>query len=72
MAKPLHTGWKIVCPDGQERHYPYINFGDAECDSGVLAERGCAPRDAGQSSCPGGEHKVEPVTYQMPAPTGES
>lgn len=55
------NGWKIVCPDDAERHYPYLNHGDAEHDARVFSEPGRC------DGCPGGAHEVVPCVYDMPA-----
>lgn len=55
----LKTGWRVVCPDGQERHFPYFNHGDALFDAEVFS------RDRARfPDCPEGAHTVEPVTFQ--------
>ena len=71
------NGWEIVCPDGRVRHYPYINFGDAECDAEVCErrcqmypKRGSLERKHG--ACPGGKHEVRPVVFQMPPERGDA
>ena len=37
----MASGWKIVCPDGAERHPPYFNHGDAAFDAKVFAREKC-------------------------------
>lgn len=66
-------GWVIVCPDGKERHYPYINHGDAECDAGAYTRRRCCKPGTNvpeRSECPQGEHTVEPREREVPRPPG--
>ena len=65
--------WEVVCPDGDVRHYPYHNRGDAEAhadrasDPSWFARRGCrlapkpAPLEASRPPCPGGRHEARPV-----------
>ena len=72
---PLCSGYEIVCPDGQTRHYPYHNLGDAECDAGSYTARGCARWKKGVRSliaeCPQGEHTVRPIMFQHGDGPGE-
>lgn len=61
------TGWKIVCPDGKERHFPYINHGDAACDARVF------DRPSHACECGAAPHTVEPIpAYTVPNPGGVS
>lgn len=76
MRTALH-GWKILCPDGKERHYPYINYGDAECDARIYDERGGCQPDPDilerEGPCPKvGRHDVVACVYTPPAPPGEA
>lgn len=77
----MASGWKIVCPDGKERHYPYNNRGDAEFDAKtysstmVTESGGCAIDDRNREQhgeCPGGEHAVEPCVFTRPQPAGSA
>lgn len=60
--------WEIVCPDGNVRHYPYIDRGRAEWDAQV-AEDDCQFLGYSQESvlwkylptCFGGRHTVRPA-----------
>jgi hypothetical protein len=62
------NGYEIVCPDGQTRHYPYTNEGDALCDAESYDRRGCATWKNGErvllTDCPGGIHTVRPTTFE--------
>lgn len=56
------TGWIVICPDGAERHFPYINKGDAECDAECYTDS-----DPPCAGCPGGKHTVVPKPgYEPP------
>ena len=57
MSK-LAGGWEVVCPDGTVRHFPYHNYGDADCDADCFSNRlvVCV-------GCPGGVHTVRPVVF---------
>lgn len=60
---PLKQGWKIVCPDGRERHCPYFNHGDALFDAGVFSN----PGHPNRCECGGDKHEVEPHAFQPSA-----
>lgn len=65
------NGWRILCPDGKDRHFPYINHGDAACDARVIMERGrCTDDEHPHGLCPdpSGKHEVVPCVYEMPKP----
>ena len=74
------NGWIVACPDGKHRCPPYINHGDAACDAKTVQNRGrCFDDDVeppwhphGPCPDPKGEHTVEPIVYQMPAPRGQA
>lgn len=62
----LCAGWKVVCPDGSERHFPYHNHGDALCDASVFdksPEHCTRYLEPPVSACPGGAHAVEPIAF---------
>lgn len=66
------NGWKVICPDGKERHYPYINHGDAACDARAF-ERHAAPCESrDDTECPGGQHDVVPCVFTPPRPGGSA
>lgn len=56
--------WEIVCPDGNVRHWPYSNQGDAAFDAGVYSSHRCQlepepnPLQAAHGPCPEGEHGI--------------
>lgn len=68
----MRTGWEIVCPDGKVRHYPYINFEDAEFDAKTAASGKCqfyptpGALEVQHGPCPGGPHGLRPTAL----PTG--
>ncbi|HXQ77090.1 MAG TPA: hypothetical protein VN797_02730 [Gemmatimonadaceae bacterium] len=73
------NGWKILCPDGAERHYPYNSLGDAEFDartySSTMMAKGCACDDKmllSRGKCPGGEHTVVPCVFTPPQRVGSA
>ena len=66
-------GWQILCPDGKERHYPYINQGDAECDAALYSERGCRSDPdmiVRHGPCPEGRHVLAPAVFTLPEAPG--
>lgn len=82
MKSTTRHGYKIVCPDGKVRHYPYGNRGDADFDAKHSTVKGCTKTERQQQYmadairalglCPEGGHVVEPHMFDMPAPAGES
>jgi hypothetical protein len=75
----VNEGWEVVCPDGEMRHYPYHNLGDAESharfasDPKWFAKRRCrlAPKpsskEVSMSPCPGGRHVVVAIPVVRPS-----
>lgn len=60
------TGWKIVCPDGKGRHYPYANHADALFDAEVFD----GPHE-NQCECGASSHTVEAIPFHaVPNPGG--
>lgn len=66
------TGWKIVCPDGKERHYPYGNHGDAMFDASAMDRGECFDEETGDVCPKGGPHTVEPHVFVPAPPTGSA
>lgn len=75
-------GFRIICPDGKYRHYPYGNYGDAIFDAKYCSKNGCTLSDkqkkyhantiAIHGLCPEGEHIVEPYTFDLPPLIGQA
>jgi len=71
----LAQGFEILCPDGQRRHFPYHNRGDADSDARAYSRGspGCGlrsfdrlPDGDPRGACPQGPHTVEPCAFTCP------
>ena len=73
----IALGWTITCPDERIRSYPFRLEDVAANDCAKINRTGCAfstnkagktyapgPPEWLEPPCPGGRHRVDPVTFE--------